>query len=366
MAENKYMNIDQNNDHSEIIKVEEALLESLRRFRDLFEQSPIGGGILDIKGDLLVVNKSYLSIFGLDSFGKIKEKNVFKDLGLSEEEVGFIRGGKVVRKEIEYDFDDATSISSKKGKTYVFFTVAPLLSDNEVIGYMTQAQDITERKKAENSQRLAQLGHLLSNMAHEVNNPLAIISAKVKLAQMKGVKDKDMEDTLRVVSEQCEHAKDIMDRLLNYARVGKQEKVPVDAQRILELIVDILQSQFYLANISIKKEFKLTPAIVMSNEKELQQVFMNVIRNAADAMQYGGLLTIKTSLDGGFARIDIEDNGEGMSEEIRTRALEPSFSTRGDDHSGMGLTAAVSVAGRHGGTIDLNSVEGDQLIDLGQ
>ena len=336
----------------EILQTEDALVEAMKRFRDLFEQSPIGVGIHDTQGELLIINKAYLELFGIDSFSKITHQNLFSGLKLTEENAFKLRDKEVVQYEAEYNFDKSDLETNRDGMGYILFTVSPIFRDNDIIGYMVQGQDITERRKVEESQKLAQLGRLLSDMAHEVNNPLMIISGRAELALLEGVRDEKLKDTLNIILDQCFFAKDIIQRLLKYSRLGKVEKKPVDIPKAMEFILDILEHHFKMANVTVKNNIPdehFPP--VMGNEKSLQEVFMNVLRNAAEAMPAGGVITVSISRARGYLSIDIEDTGEGMPKEVMDRIFEPFFTTK---QKGTGLGLAVChtiVQEEHGGEL---------------
>jgi PAS domain S-box-containing protein len=334
----------------EILHTEEALLESMKRFRDLFEQSPIGVGIHDLKGELLIVNKAWLASFGLDSFGPIAHYDLFKDLKLDEEQAKFLRLGRVAQYEAHYDFNDLGFKSSREGKGYLLFIVSPIHRDKDVIGYMTQVQDVTERKKIAEAQRLAQLGRLLSDMAHEVNNPLMIISGRAELALLDGIKDEGLKTALHTIVEQCFFAKDIIQRLLKYSRVGKVEKKAVDVRAAIELVADILGHHLRLSGVTVKtRPFRDLPP-VNANDKQLQEVFMNLLHNAADAMPNGGTITISARRDEEFVRIEFEDTGEGMSQAVLERIFEPFFTTK-QKGTGLGLAVCYTIIEEHGGKL---------------
>ncbi len=345
----------------EIIKTEDALVEAIRRFRDLFEQSPIGIGIHDTKGEILVVNKTYLRIFGLVAFNDITHENIFTDFDLTPEDLESIRKGHVVQHEVDIDFDRAAPRTEREGLAHLLYTISPLFRDNKVIAYMVQVQDITERKRAEEAQRLAQLGRLLSDMAHEVNNPLMIISGRAELALLEGVENEKMKDTLNVIMDQCFLAKDIIHRLLRYSRIGKVEKTSVDMYKIIDLITNLMQHHFYMSNIILEKDTEDDLPMVLANEKQLQQVFMNIMRNSADAMPDGGVIKLRASREKSYFKMEIEDNGEGMEPKVLSRIFEPFFTTK-QQGTGLGLAVCHTIIEEHGGLLKYKSKVGKGTI----
>ncbi|MFH1664998.1 MAG: ATP-binding protein [Candidatus Omnitrophota bacterium] len=343
---------------NEIIRTQDALVESMKRFRDLFEQSPIGGGIHDTAGDLLIVNKAYLRIFGFKTFSDIGRHNLFCDFKLTAKDSEKVHSGEVVQYDIEYDFDKVDFPTSRAGIGSVHFTISPLFRDDkDISGFMVQVQDITERKKIEESQRLAHLGRLLSEMAHEVNNPLMIISGRAELAMLETSGDDRMKSTLDIIVDQCFFAKDIIQRLLRYSRIGKIEKGEVDLNKALELVIDLLSHHFKMSNIKVEKDIKPDLILSSGNEKQLQEVFMNIIRNSSDAMADGGRITIKASKKKGVIRVEISDTGCGMPRKVLNRIFEPFFTTK-PKGTGLGMAVCYTIIKDHGGDLQYTSKVG--------
>ena len=342
----------------ELLCTEEALIETMRLFRDLFEQSPIGVGIHDPKGDLLVVNKAWLDILGLESFDAMKDHNLFTSFHFNEKQKKLLRSGKVMQCDMEYDFGKAGLKTRHEGPVHLLYIVSPLFRDKDIIGYMTQVQNATERKKMAEAQRLAQLGRLLADMAHEVNNPLMIISGMAELALVDGVGDERLKDTLNTIVDQCFFAKDIIQRLLKYSRIGKVEKKPVDVPAAINLVVGILSHHMRLADITIKKRMSDGLPSIVGNEKQLQELFMNILHNSADAMMDGGTITIDVERDSDFIRIEITDTGEGMSRKVMERIFEPFFTTK-QKGTGLGLAVCHTIVQEHGGQLFYDSKIGE-------
>ncbi|MGD2278473.1 MAG: ATP-binding protein [Candidatus Omnitrophota bacterium] len=345
-------------DKEQMIKhTEDALLESIRRLRDIFEQSPIGIGLHDSKGELLVVNSAYLNIFGFNSFGEIKQQNLFKSTGFPRKETRRLRAGKVIQYETDYDFEGASRSAERAGTAHILFIVSPLLRGKKPIGYMSQVQDITERKKIAESQRLAQLGRLLSDMAHEINNPLMIISGNAELTLMEGVKDQKIKSVLQLILDECFLAEDIIQRLLKYSRLGKITKASVDIGKAIDLVTGILEHQFRMSNIEFKKDIKPGVPAAQANEKQFQEVLMNIIRNSSDAMPDGGVISLRVSRDRNYVKVEIEDSGEGMPQKVMERIFEPFFTTK-QKGTGLGLAVCHSIIQEHGGDLLYDSKVG--------
>jgi len=341
---------------NEILKTEEALVESMRRFGDIFEQSPIGNGIYSPKGELLMGNKSLFKIFEAKSFSSMPFQEIFTDFKLTAKQKRELKRGKSVSYEGRYPPEipgqETVSIGNKK---FLLVTLSPLLSEKERIGYMSQIQDITEQKKVEESQRLAQLGRLISEMAHEVNNPLMVISGRAELALLAGMKEGSVKDTMEIILDQCFMAKEIIQSLLKYSRVGKIDKESVDLARALTLITNILRHHFRSAGVMLELEIPDNLPQVKGNEKQLQEVLMNMVRNSADAMPNGGLIDIVVKKQGRQIKIEIKDTGKGMSAKVLNKIFDPFFTTK-QNGTGLGLAVSHTIIQDHGGTLTYKSV----------
>lgn len=342
---------------AELHEMHEAFLESMMRFRDLYEQSPIGVGIHNTKGELLIVNNSYLNIFGINSFSDIAHDTLQANLELSPLYAEKIHSGQIIQYEAEYNFDNVNFKTKHKGKKYFLYTISALLRGDKVTGYMAHVQDVTERKKIEMSQRLVQMGRLLADMAHEVNNPLMVVTAWAEVGLVQNEKNEKLKEIFDVIHEQCGMAKEIINRLLKYARVGKSERVSIDMKRTLEFIANILQQYFKTVNIKFAIDIENELPLIIANEKQIQEVLMNIMRNSADAMPNGGTIKIKALKQDDSVRIEIEDDGEGMLPEVLEKIFDPFFTTKAEG-TGLGLAVCHNIIREHGGDLRYESEPG--------
>jgi len=240
------------------------------------------------------------------------------------------------------------------------------------------------------------VGGLAAGMAHEINNPLGIIMASCQNARRR--LDPGMPKNLRAAEESgldlatvaaflerqglprfidaiedsAARAARIVRNMLNYSRKSESRRSPQDVNQLLDKAVALAASDYDLKKnydfkvINIIREYAPDIPPVMVTETEIEQVFLNLLRNAAQALsgQDSAVTTpriiLRTSHDDAFARIDISDNGPGMDEETRKRAFEPFFTTKTVD-VGTGLGLSVSyfiITNNHGGDIQLESSPG--------
>ncbi|MGB3242369.1 MAG: PAS domain S-box protein, partial [Candidatus Omnitrophota bacterium] len=205
-------------------------------------------------------------------------------------------------------------IAQRDNKGNIFFmeiNTAPIKKDGKIIAVQGVMRDITERKKMETLQRLTQLGELASNLAHEVNNPLMTISGNAQLALMEDIKNDALKRYLNVIFNQTHAAAKVVQRYLNFSRPPKEELEEMDINSNIEGVISIIEHPFELSKIKISRKFAEDLPPVFINTKMMQGVFLNLLKNASEAMPKGGLIEVTTSKEKDFARVDIKDNGEG-------------------------------------------------------
>ncbi|MFH1847058.1 MAG: HAMP domain-containing sensor histidine kinase [Candidatus Omnitrophota bacterium] len=346
------------NQEGAIKKKEISLLGSMEKFKDLFEQSPVGMGIYDAQGKAVDVNKSYLDLFGVSSVFEMRAINLFKAYNLSKKDIRQIQEGNVVQEEVECNFDALRFETSRKGIAVFFLAVAPFFREKEIIGYIIQVKDITDWKKKQRLNKIHEISRLISSIAHEINNPLGVISMRLKVAQMKNIQDEDIKKTLDVISAQCDLVKDIIRRLSLYARRGTDEKVPLDLKITLRTVVDKLKAHFNRSNIVLKHDMNVNLPLILGDEKQMHELFMNVIHNSAEAMPEGGFLFIKAVREKSFLRVTIRDTGKGIAKDVLGRVFEPFYSTK-QKGTGLGLTVCRAIVLEHEGKMTYKSKEGE-------
>jgi PAS domain S-box-containing protein len=219
--------------------------------------------------------------------------------------------------------------------------------------------DITERKKVERMQRLVQLGRLVANIAHEVNNPLMIISGRAQLSLMEEVESEEIKKNLQIIFEQTQRAKDIIQRFLRFSKPAKGELKQVDINRSIEEITGIIEHQFKLGGVKIKRNYAQNLPFVSIDEKQIQEVFMNILTNAYDAISGEGIIEITISCEKDFLRIDFKDTGKGMSKEIIDKIFDPFFTTK-EKGTGLGLSVCYGIIKAHNGELKFQSLPGQK------
>jgi signal transduction histidine kinase len=200
---------------------------------------------------------------------------------------------------------------------------------------------------------------LAAGVAHEVNTPLAVISnyAQMLTKQISG--DDPKSRLLEKIAKQTFRASEIVNSLLNFSRTSKTEFEPSDLNRVVRETLSLIEHQLQKAGVRV--EFEPAPDLpsIRGNFGKLQQVFLNLILNARDAMEDGGTLRIVTRCEGGSARVEVTDTGKGIAEEDLSRIYDPFFTTKGTRKgTGLGLAVTYGIVREHGGNIQAASKPG--------
>jgi len=208
------------------------------------------------------------------------------------------------------------------------------------------------------SERLAIIGQLAADVAHEINNPLQGIVAYSHLLMERIPGENSTKDSVRKIVNQANRCTEIIRGLLDFSRQRKPQKRPSDVNLILHECVSLIDSQALFHNIQIIKDFKENLPPVVIDPSQMQQVFMNLIMNAAEAMDGNGSLTLTTRLEPveGFIEIEFTDTGHGISAENLERIFDPFFTTKEMGHgTGLGLAISYGIIKEHQGTISVQS-----------
>ncbi|UCE22625.1 MAG: cache domain-containing protein [Candidatus Aminicenantes bacterium] len=208
------------------------------------------------------------------------------------------------------------------------------------------------------SEKLASLGKLAAGIAHEINNPLGgiLIYSNLLLEDI-GEKSPYHENLKKIVKE-TSRCKNIVRGLLEFARPKEPETSLININEIVESALAIMERQTLFQNIKIKKTYASDLPKIVADGAQLQQVFMNIILNAAEAMDGDGRLTLSTSLneDGSYIETQFSDTGHGIKEEDQKRLFDPFFSTKEvGKGTGLGLAISYSIIQKHKGTIEVDS-----------
>lgn len=214
------------------------------------------------------------------------------------------------------------------------------------------------------SSKLATIGRLAAGVAHEVNNPMAIINEKAGLMRDLIDMDPDFPEKKKLlpltesILDSVSRCRTITHRLLGFARHMDVEMKPTDLNYVLREVAGFLEREAFHRSVEVKLELDEDLPTVRSDEGQLQQVFLNILNNALDAVGEGGHVVIKSGVrDDKTLLVSFEDDGSGMSEEMLKHIFDPFFSTKGKYGTGLGLSITYGIVNQLGGTIEVESQE---------
>ena len=208
------------------------------------------------------------------------------------------------------------------------------------------------------SERLASLGMLAAGVAHEVNNPLGGILALTCLTVEDMADNDPNRENLEEVIRQTERCRDIVKGLLEFSRQSKSNIESIDLNRVLEDTLSLVAKQALFFNIAVDRRLDPELPAVMADRAQFQQVFMNILMNAVQAMAEHGVITLASRVDAAIncVEVSVADTGHGIPPEQINRIFDPFFTTKASGRgTGLGLSIAYGIVATHGGTISVRS-----------
>ncbi len=338
-------------------QAEEALQESVEKFRELANLLPQTICETDVEGNITFVNSNAFSIFGyspedLDSGLTIWQMIDPEDLDRAREDSQRVLRGENLSG-IEY------TAKRKDDSTFpILIYSSSIIHENNPIGLRMIVVDITERKKMEEqliiNDRLASIGEMVSGIAHELNNPLTSVIGFSDLLMDKDIPD-DMKEDLEVINREAHRTAGIVRNLLTFARKHPQKKQPVDINKAIQTVLGLRAYEHRINNIEVKTDLASDLPEITADGFQLQQVFINIIINAEHFMSEEhekGTLTITTERVGDTIRASFTDDGLGIAKENLGHVFDPFFTTKEvGKGTGLGLSICHGIVTTHGGRI---------------
>jgi len=222
--------------------------------------------------------------------------------------------------------------------------------------------DITALKKLEaeirQAQRLADLGTMAAGMAHEIRNPLSAIKTYVALLPKKIERPGFLEKFQRTVPREINRLNSLIEELLELSRPPKYNFNPTDIRELLRQNIELLETDFKVKGIDCQWNIPDELPQIMADADQLEKVFINLMKNGAQAMPDGGVITIHASCEDSRVVIDFRDTGHGFSPELAKNIFNPFFTTKAKG-TGLGLAITHKVIAEHGGQIKAKSKKGE-------
>ena len=224
---------------------------------------------------------------------------------------------------------------------------------------MTHRLAETQRQLAQ-ADKLASVGRLAAGLAHEINNPLTGVLSYASLLEKRFQHDPEARADLAVIIRETIRCRGIIRELLDFARPTPPQKRPADLNEVVRHAISVVMSQLALNRVDLKLDLAAELPSVLADENQIQQVVVNLLINAVDAINgEGGEIRVATrTMEGQGLELEIRDNGRGIDPEDLSRIFEPFFTTKGAHGTGLGLAVTWGIVDSHGGTIQAESEPG--------
>ncbi len=343
--------------------------DKIRKLFRAVEYSPVSVVITDANGNIEYTNPKFTRITGYSLEEAIgKNPSILKS---GKTSTGVY---KYLWRTIKNGNEWKGEFCNRKKNGDLFWessSISPVKNDKGIItNFIAVKEDITERKKMEEillqSEKLKSIGTITAGIAHEFNNILAIISAKVELLEMIYKDNNELSEELHSILKVTDDGGEISRNMLKFALTDSKTKElePCDINDIINQSIQFTmprwknQSLVKGINYHLDTEGMNGKSYILCNPTQLREVFINIIYNALDAMPNGGNLSFRTWRNDGTAFIRISDTGEGMEPEVKKRLFDPFFTTKLAIGTGLGMSMAYGIITRHDGKIEVVSGRG--------
>jgi PAS domain S-box-containing protein len=246
-----------------------------------------------------------------------------------------------------------------------FLSSTPVLEDGKLTSAVVILQDITHEKAAREaivqSEKMITLGELVAGTSHELNNPLAIVTGYADLLLEDKV-EPEQRAKIESIRKNAHRAANVVHSLLAFARKRRAERVQTDANTVVEAALQLKEYDLRTSGIRVETDFGKNLSSVFADPNQIQQVLLNVLNNAQDAVLASSnqrRIHIRTEAAGGRVVIKIEDSGAGIAKEDLKKIFDPFFTTKPlGKGTGLGLSISYGIVREHGGDIEVHSQVG--------
>jgi two-component system NtrC family sensor kinase len=349
--------------------MERQLKEAHDFINKIIQSSPNAITATDMKGNILIWNRAAEETIGYkaaDVIGKMNIQKIYPDemarkvmQMLRKPEHGGV--GRLIAHPMVYMRQDETIIEGNLSAAIIYD------SSGKEIATVGSFVDLKERLEMERalrrtqeqllqSEKLAAMGRLTSQIAHELNNPLYGIMNTLELLKTEISPESKRRKILEMALSETVRLSDLLRKMLSFSKPDQEEKQAVDLNTVLDEILLLHEKQLQENDIKIKTSFAETLPQISASKDQLRQVFLNLVANARDAMPDGGALNVTTAADPENVRIEIADSGMGIKEEHQKKIFDSFFTTKDSVKGvGLGLSVCYGFIKDHGGDIEVKS-----------
>ncbi|MDI6764732.1 MAG: PAS domain S-box protein [Thermodesulfobacteriota bacterium] len=361
-----------NIDISDRKRMERELKEANEFFMNLIESSVDGIIASDMKGNIIIFNKGAETLTGYtaeEMIGKIHITQIYPE-GVAKEIMKKLRSpeyggtGKFAPTQLNVVNNHGEEIPIQLSAALIYDGTGKEVAS---VGIFT---DLRHRLKMEKeiqefqqalllSEKLAAMGRLTSQIAHELNNPIYGIMNTLDLLKTEIPPESKRRRILELSLSETHRLAEMLRNMLSFSKPEEEVRRPVNLNELLEGILLMVDKQMQEANVKVKTYFDEKMPQVMASTNQMRQVMLNMFKNAKEAMPKGGILTVGTGREKNKVLIHIRDTGMGIPEESRDKIFEAFFTTKQKVKGvGLGLSVCYGIIKSHGGEIKVESEEG--------
>jgi len=353
-------------------RMERELKEANEFLMNLIESSVDGIIVTNMKGEILIFNKGAEKILGYQAeevVGKVNISSIYP-AGVAREAMEKLRSpdyggvGKLSSFPILHRRKDGELIEGDLSASIIYD------EDGKEVASIGIFKDLRERLRMERelreiqqallqSEKLAAMGRLTSQIAHELNNPIYGIMNTLELLKSEIPPESKRRKILELSLSETQRLAEMLRNMLSFSKPEEEKKKPVNMNELIGGILLVMDKQMRESNVRVETDFDEEIPEVMASTNQMRQVMLNIFKNAKEAMPKGGILRVKTGKEDHKVLIRIEDTGTGIPEEIRDKIFEAFFTTKQRVKGvGLGLSVCYGIIKDHGGEIRVESEEG--------
>jgi PAS domain S-box-containing protein len=361
-----------NVDQTQTKQMEQEIRKTNVFLNNIIHNSPNPIMAANMQGKIILWNQTAEEILGYktkDVVGKLNITKIYPE-GMAQKVMGKLREGNTERRgrlkfyPVVFVKQDGEIAEGNLSASIVYDENRKELATVGIFMDLKERLEMERRLKVTQeqllqSEKLAAMGRLTSQIAHELNNPLYGIMNTLELMKSEISPDNNRRKILEMALSETVRLSELLHKMLTFSKPDQKEKQPVDINTILEEILLLHEKQFRENDILISTDLSSGLAPVLASKNQLRQVFLNMFHNAGDAMPNGGSLSIRTVAAGPEIAIEIADTGTGIKKEHLSKIFDAFFTTKSSVKGvGLGLSVCYGFIIEHGGDIQVTSEPG--------
>ena len=353
--------------------MEKELREAYDFMNKIVQSSPNAITATDMKGNILIWNQAAEETLGYrasDVIGKMNIRKIYPE-GVARKVMQMLRSdefggiGRLSTYPMVYVRRDGEVVEGNLSAAIIYDAHGKQIAS---VGSFVDLRDRLQMERALRdtqeqllqSEKLAAMGRLTSQIAHELNNPLYGIMNTLELLKTEIPADNKRRKILEMALSEIMRLSDLLRKMLSFSKPDQEERHPVDINPVIDEILLLHEKQLKENDINIAATYAKELGLIKASKNQLRQVFLNMVANARDAMPNGGTLSVTTSGDNDNVFVEITDTGTGIREEHLDKIFDSFFTTKGEVKGvGLGLSVCYGFIEDHGGDIEVKSLVGE-------